>query len=888
MRLVRNSIAVLLGGAALAALALLAFWRTGQQGSTEIESWARGYLKRVAQEHLAPRLEIGELDYRYPRTLELADLRLADRALVLLEVERLRLDLEEIPRVGRPLRISQVDLQRPRVRLHVGEEGRIAGWNGLVIPSVARDPQTVSEGFRLSDFLRMQQVAIRDAGVEYAEAERPAAMVLSGIGATLACPPEPDAGGWYELAARLTRESLFSIELAGRINLDTGELELAPLALNAALTPAQYAFFPPAIQEWMQAHAVRGGADVEVRGTLAPARSERALTMSGALRDLHFVDRGRVLNAAHVSCAAEWQGATLGVRAEGDALGGRVRLAADSTAEAAAEINARIQLDSVAVSQVLALLPAEARQRLAGVDIDGRISGDVKISDRDWGLASATIEGRGAVADAAVTGERGSLRAGTLALDLSAAQGAGRVTATAESFEASAQSTPIPGGQMRVEYAWGPDETTLQVRAAVFAGQIEVDARVSASQPAQAEITGTFRDMDAAVAAPLLSGSTWERVRGLLAGSLSGRVEGSAALADWAASSLEGDVQLTPPREARPDALGVQSLSATVALRDRRIDADARFSALGGSGTLALRFDVAGSTPMRIEGDLGDVHLALLSALANETGIAPAPPRIAGRLSGTYWASFPPGGGALREGGAQGTVRNVQVEIHGTRIDVPHGEFEVDVRGRALHWRATLEVFDGRIITEGALELAAPYSLTFDWEVRNVRLEQVLLTQGRSESRYEGRVAGNGAVSLTLADPRSSLAGHGRLRVEQGALMHLPVISDVLRLIWSGPQLVLPRVRQDEARATFELAPDRVRLSRVQLTSPALELSGGGDVFFDRRLALEANVKALPQVGRLLAPVAELLSSVTDRLMAFRIAGTLDSPRVELTTPLGR
>src|SRR5262249_14553278 len=151
----------------------------------------------------------------------------------------------------------------------------------------ARGP--VDPEIRLTDLLRIRHAGIRNASLEFDPADGESVMLLSDIGSGLDATPVPGAAGWYQFSATLKRETLVDAGIDGRINIDTGELALEPLRLTAELNAERYHLFPPAIQSWLNAHAVQGNMKLEARGRLPLGdHGERSLKLAADFSKISF------------------------------------------------------------------------------------------------------------------------------------------------------------------------------------------------------------------------------------------------------------------------------------------------------------------------------------------------------------------------------------------------------------------------------------------------------------------------------------------------------------------------------------------------------------------------------------------------------------------------
>ena len=205
-----------------------------------IERWCGEQLLAIANDHLGPRLDFKSLDYQRPTTLWLYDLTLTSGDVTFIRADSVRVEFAQVPRPGRPIVISEVALQRPVVRLIEQHDGSLAGFRGFVASEGGR---VLPDGgsTRLSDVLAITVIRVADGRVSYEPLDKPA-MVLRPLTFDLtrarpaAAAPE---AGWYAFEASLTLDPVAELVTSARLNLDTGDLDIARLTLDVALSPAR-------------------------------------------------------------------------------------------------------------------------------------------------------------------------------------------------------------------------------------------------------------------------------------------------------------------------------------------------------------------------------------------------------------------------------------------------------------------------------------------------------------------------------------------------------------------------------------------------------------------------------------------------------------------------
>lgn len=256
-----------------AALVAALWWYIGRAGSTPLERWIGRQLVAAIEQHISPRVVFSDLDYLAPLTIVIDDLALLNGEERILAVHRATLSLAEIPKEGRPIQIREIDLDRPILRFVANEAGRMSGWSGFarthgLITSAASKPAPDADSPRLSDLLVLRQASIRKGRILYDAGEGHPAMILPGIELFLATPPAANADGWYECDGHLDRTPQMSLRFDTRVNINTGDLILQSVRLDASLDEATYNTMPPAVQRFLADRNIRGRLTLTAKGNV--------------------------------------------------------------------------------------------------------------------------------------------------------------------------------------------------------------------------------------------------------------------------------------------------------------------------------------------------------------------------------------------------------------------------------------------------------------------------------------------------------------------------------------------------------------------------------------------------------------------------------------------
>lgn len=338
----RNLILYPLIGIVVLAMGLVGLWYwIGMAGTSAPERWIGRQVKSIASAYLNPRVEFDDIDYQKPYTAVLTKFRLtvddpdnSGQTLDMIHVDKLRLELAEIPKEGKPIRIRKLILDHPKINVIAARsDGRFMGFQNML--KTRKDSEAKSaqeEAPRLSDVFEIVLLQIIEGQMVYqSRGSGQPPMILDAINSRMDV--EKDDQGWYKLAATLDRKPVLGLIASGRLDLDHLVLALDSLQLDIELSEQQYSTLPGQLQQMLKEHEVTGGLKVTAAGRLPlgdPASADLAATLS--------MDRARFVAGEYKGEAENVNGKLLLKdrrvvldHLDADTLKGKVHLTADVT-----------------------------------------------------------------------------------------------------------------------------------------------------------------------------------------------------------------------------------------------------------------------------------------------------------------------------------------------------------------------------------------------------------------------------------------------------------------------------------------------------------------------------------------------------------------------------
>lgn len=199
----------------------------------------------------------------------------------------------------------------------------------------------------------------------------------------------------------------------------------------------------------------------------------------------------------------------------------------------------------------------------------------------------------------------------------------------------------------------------------------------------------------------------------------------------------------------------------------------------------------------------------------------------------------------------------------------------------------TADLLQGRLTASADAALAqTAIPAQLNWRIEGFDLQDLLRTNVQAEGppRLAGRLNASGALTTTLADPRAGLDGSGQVQIRDGSVLILPGLTELASVMNVAVRRAAePRHQVD---AAFDLGPAGVQITSSEVITEFLAARAKGTIDFDQTLDLSVNAGPMEKLQSLLGKVGDVLGNVTDRLVTYRVRGTIQDPTVSVA-PLG-
>ncbi len=189
----------------------------------------------------------------------------------------------------------------------------------------------------------------------------------------------------------------------------------------------------------------------------------------------------------------------------------------------------------------------------------------------------------------------------------------------------------------------------------------------------------------------------------------------------------------------------------------------------------------------------------------------------------------------------------------------------------------------GTIRGDASMALTQPYAVKATWNAANIEMADTLRSVQQGEPEYAGRITSQGQFAAALANLPASISGGGRLNIDRGKLVNLPLIKELVAVV-AKVRLGVPLPMQDTADVTYEFRPDHVYLSKMEIISALVGVRGKGQVFYDKRLNLDVQAGLMEKLQGSLGQIGELLGAL--KLVNYKVTGVVGDPKVSIN-PLG-
>lgn len=204
--------------------------------------------------------------------------------------------------------------------------------------------------------------------------------------------------------------------------------------------------------------------------------------------------------------------------------------------------------------------------------------------------------------------------------------------------------------------------------------------------------------------------------------------------------------------------------------------------------------------------------------------------------------------------------------------------------------RIDAELLGGTLTGVASLGLREPMMTSLNLGGEGLALGQLMPpTEPGGQPQAEGLVALQVGARAPLAGLTTKLSGGGEIKLSEGRIAGLPVISKLIAFMESEgevEQLEGGGGGTDTGHIVFELRGDHAYLSKSDIDASWYAMRGRGKVFFDQRVAMNVNAGPLEKVQNALGAVGRLVGGVTDRALVYRVRGEVGDLSV-VPVPLG-
>jgi hypothetical protein len=202
--------------------------------------------------------------------------------------------------------------------------------------------------------------------------------------------------------------------------------------------------------------------------------------------------------------------------------------------------------------------------------------------------------------------------------------------------------------------------------------------------------------------------------------------------------------------------------------------------------------------------------------------------------------------------------------------------------GRGKLEKLDANLLGGQLEGTGEVALADPMGGHVDLTLSHIRLEQCLRNEAGENSKFRGDLSAQIGWHGPLTDALKQSQGSGTLRIADGRLDQIPVLSSIINAVTKTMKAVhLGSGRpSDTADVAFTFEGDRVNFNKVFVVTRMAALHGHGDIYFGNRMDMLFNAGALEKIESLLGQVGAFMGKMSDEVSAYTVTGTLDDPQV--------
>lgn len=234
-------------------------------------------------------------------------------------------------------------------------------------------------------------------------------------------------------------------------------------------------------------------------------------------------------------------------------------------------------------------------------------------------------------------------------------------------------------------------------------------------------------------------------------------------------------------------------------------------------------------------------------------------------------------------------LESFNVAFSDYRLPINRAEGTIQLKNtQATLSEFTINALSGVVVAHATVDVsAANYPMQAEWELRDLNLREALRasTPEGQAPKLAGNLTGVGSASLRLGDPLASIDGAGEIHVREGRLLVLPGLAELVQKI-GNLNFSQDATFGHEADAQFRLEPSGVRITDSSVVTGIVAADGEGVIGYDGSMDLTVRAGPLKKLTRSLGLVGKAIGNLTEKLVSYRIGGTVNEPTVTVQ-PLG-
>ncbi|MFN3166746.1 MAG: AsmA-like C-terminal region-containing protein [Phycisphaeraceae bacterium] len=235
---------------------------------------------------------------------------------------------------------------------------------------------------------------------------------------------------------------------------------------------------------------------------------------------------------------------------------------------------------------------------------------------------------------------------------------------------------------------------------------------------------------------------------------------------------------------------------------------------------------------------------------------------------------------------AHGTAGGYRLPIKTLTVEAKLADRYVTVK------RLAGELLGGEISGDGGVALGDDMPAKLNLSGNGLLLDELAQAQNEGEAPP---IAGKVALQLDAQAPLTrvleQMTGEGELRIRDGRIARLPLVSDLVEFLESAGDID-PKDAQgkpagrDKADVVFTLKGDHAQVSKADIEGTWFGLRAQGQVFLTGRLKMNMNAGPLEKFQQAIGAIGRPFGALTDALLTYRVTGPMDDLNIR-PVPLG-